>query len=261
MSVSATARPPAVVLGYAELLAGQLAEACGSALRAVYLHGSAALGGWIPGRSDVDILFVAADGIGTPVLEVMASVILRTAQRCPGRELESSAVTVTQAARPGPPWPFLLHAVAGPAPAGRKVVPGRDSPGDADLLMHYAVCRARGWPVYGPPPRDLIGAVPRHWILGYLAGEVAWGLEHAPEAYAVLNACRAMIYLTDGEIVSKIAGGEAALQRGSGPAGVIRRALSQQTGREPNQPPGPDAADFALTVAAALRSAAGTATP
>jgi streptomycin 3"-adenylyltransferase len=122
--------------------------------------------------------------------------------------------------------------------------------------MHYAVCRAAGWPVCGPPPRDLIGAVPRRAILDYLAGELGWGIGHAPEAYAVLNACRALVYLTDHKIVSKIAGGEAVLSRGTGPAEVIERALAQQRGSEPDQPPAPDAVSFVLATAAALRSAA-----
>jgi len=99
--------------------------------------------------------------------------------------------------------------------------------------MHYAVCRAAGWPVCGPPPQDLIGAVPRRAIPGYLAGELGWGIGHAPEAYAGLNACRALVYLADHTIVSKIAGGHAVLSRGAGPAKVIERALAQQRGSGP----------------------------
>jgi streptomycin 3"-adenylyltransferase len=110
--------------------------------------------------------------------------------------------------------------------------------------------------VYGPPPPDLIGVVPRRAILDYLAGELDWGIGHAPEAYAVLNACRALIYLTDDEIVSKIAGGEAVRSRGTGPAEVIERALAQQRGSEPGQPPAADAVSFVLATAAMLRSAA-----
>jgi hypothetical protein len=49
--------------------------------------------------------------------------------------------------------------------------------------------------------------VPRRAVLDYLAGELGWGVGHAPEAYAVLNACRALVFLTDHKIVSKIAGG------------------------------------------------------
>lgn len=123
--------------------------------------------------------------------------------------------------------------------------------------MHYTVCRAAGWPVRGPAPAELIGSVPRPVILGYLADELRWGIEHAGEAYAVLNACRAQVYLADGRIVSKVAGGRIALARGRGPAEVIGRALDQQQGHAPQRGPGPDAADFVLAVAGALRGAAG----
>ncbi|MGH3288901.1 MAG: aminoglycoside adenylyltransferase domain-containing protein [Streptosporangiaceae bacterium] len=203
------------------------------------------------------MLFVTSDGIGSAVVKRMSHALVEIAGECPGRELECSVVTVMQAHEPAPPWPFVLHVAAGPGKPGRTVRPGSQSPGDSDLLMHYAVCRAAGWPVCGPPSRELIGVVPRPAILDYLAGELLWGIEHAPGAYAVLNACRALIYLTDQKIVSKIAGGEAVLRRGAGPAEVIQRALGQQRGSEPDRPLAPDAVGFALATAAALRSAAG----
>ena len=230
--MDSSAEPAGSVLAYARTLTGQLITVSGGLLQAAYLHGSAALGGWMPGRSDVDMLFVTADGIG-------------------------SVVTVAQARQPAPPWPFVLHVAAGPGKPDRTVQPGSQSPGDPDLLMHYAVCRAAGRPVCGPPAAELIGAVPRRVILDYLAGELVWGIEHAPEAYAVLNACRALIYLTDRQIVSKVAGGEAALRRGAGPAEVIQRALAQHQGSEPDRPPASDAVSFVLATAATLRCVAG----
>jgi hypothetical protein len=254
-----SARPPSGVVAYARALTGRLMMASDGVLQAAYLHGSAALGGWVAGRSDVDMMFVAADGIGGAAVTRMGAILCGGADGCPGRELECSVVTVAQARHPAPPWPFVLHVTAGPGQPGRTVRPDSRSRGDPDLLMHYAVCRAAGWPVCGPPPQDLIGVVPRHVILDYLARELGWGIEHAPEAYAVLNACRALIYLTDHKIVSKIAGGQAVLSRGTGPAEVIERALAQQRGSEPDQPPASDAVSFVLATAAALRSAAGEA--
>ena len=251
-----SAQPPGRVVAYARVLTGQLLAVADGVLQAAYLHGSAALGGWVPGRSDVDMLFVAADGISNAAVTRMGKVLYQGAGRCPGRELECSVVTVGQARQPAPPWPFVLHVTAGPGKPGRAVRPDSRSPGDPDLLMHYAVCRAAGWPLCGPPPQHLIGVVPRRGILDYLAGELGWGIGHAPEAYAVLNACRALIYLTDHVIVSKIAGAEAVLSRGTGPAEVIERALAQQRGSEPDQPPALDAVSFVLATTAMLRSAA-----
>ena len=250
-----SAPPPAGVVAYARALTGELMVVPDGMLQAAYLHGSAALGGWVAGRSDVDMLFVAADGISSAAVQRMGEALCEGAGGCPGRELECSVVTVAQARQPAPPWPFVLHITAGPGKPGRTVLPDSRWLGDPDLLMHYAVCRAAGWPVCGPPPQDLIGVVPRRAILDYLAGELGWGIEHAPEAYAVLNACRALIYLTDHKIVSKIAGGEAVLSRGTGPAEVIERALAQQRGSEPDQPPASDAVSFVLATAAMMRSA------
>ncbi len=251
-----SAPPPGSVIAYARALTGQLMVVPDGVLQAAYLHGSAALGGWVPGRSDVDMLFVAADEISKTAVTRMGEVLCAGAGGCPSRELECSVVTVAQARQPAPPWPFTLHVTAGPGKPGRTVRPGSRSLGDPDLLMHYAVCRAAGWPVCGPPPQELIGVVPRRAILDYLAGELGWGTGHAPEAYAVLNACRALIYLTDHVIVSKITGGEAVLSRGTGPAEVIERALAQQRGSEPDRPPASDAVSFVLATAATLRSAA-----
>ncbi len=108
----------------------------------------------------------------------------------------------------------------------------------------------------GPAPEALIGRVPRPVILRYLADELGWGIEHATEKYPVLNACRALIFLAEGRIVSKVAGGRMAADRGLGPPAVLRRALGQQLGYAPPQPAAADALDFIRATAAALRSAA-----
>ena len=101
-----------------------------------------------------------------------------------------------------------------------------------------------------------LGPVARPLILGYLADELGWGLAHAPECYAVLNACRALVFLADDSIVSKVAGGLTALDRSLAPPRLVRDALDQQQGRAPEQPPGPAAVSFVTGTAAALRAAA-----
>jgi len=238
---------------YAARLAAAVTAVIGRQLVAAYLHGSAALGGWVASRSDVDVLFVVADDMTDAAIAAIPDVLAQAAA-CPGRSLEYSVVTRSQAARPAPPWPFVLH--AGFGHGGPGLVTGRSMTGDSDLLMHYAVIRSAGIVLAGPPPEAVIGPVSRPVILAYLADELAWGLANAPECYAVLNACRALVYLEEDRIVSKVAGGLAELQRGSGPAAMIRRALDQQQGREPERKPGADAVVFASHVAAALNDAA-----
>ena len=246
-------RCPAAV---ANRLAAELAAVADDRLVAVYLHGSAVLGGWVPGRSDIDVLIVAADDVGDATLDSMADAIAGVQAEdlpapCPAPKLETSIVTAAAARDPGPPWPFLRHVVTDPSGVTRVVGPYPG--GDRDLLMHYAACRAAGYNAFGPKPRDLIGPIAREDILAYLADELIWGLASAPERYGVLNACRARVYLTAGASVSKIAGGEAAVQNCTGPADVITRALAQQRGTQPDQPPAADAIAFVEETVALLR--------
>jgi hypothetical protein len=249
---------PAALLRYAEHVTGMVSRSCGNRLVASYLHGSAVLGGWVAERSDVDILFVVADDITRAEAIALGEVLVAASAHCPGRGLETSVVTTTQAARSARPWPFVLH--SGPGATGQRLVDGGERPGDDDLIMHYAVCRAAGVAASGPGPEQVIGPPPRAVILGYLADELSWGLAHAPESYAVLNACRALDYLTTGRVVSKVAGGEAVLNMGSdlsgtvAAAGLIERALGQQRAQSPELPPGPEAIAFVRSIAGRLRA-------
>jgi hypothetical protein len=68
-SMDISAQPPGRVVAYIRALTGQLVEGPDGVLQAAYLHGSAALGGWVPGRSDVDMLFVAADGVSSAAVK------------------------------------------------------------------------------------------------------------------------------------------------------------------------------------------------
>jgi hypothetical protein len=236
---------------YAARLTSDLAAACDGALAAAYLHGSAALGGWVAGHSDVDVLFIVAAQVPEVDMARAGELLLASGASCPGSGLECSIVTAEAARNPAPPWPFVLHA----ATAEGKLARGDRVAGDPDLLIHYAVCRAAGVRLLGPPPSDCIGPVERPVILAYLAEELGWGLAHAAECYAVLNACRALVFLSDGQIVSKVAGGTVAMERGLAPRGLVRQALDQQQGTSARQQPGPAATEFVLGVAEALKAA------
>lgn len=245
--------PPQIVLSAARQCVTAVLSAANGQLTAAYLHGSAVLGSWTP-RSDVDLLLVVPDDLDD--LNPVAAALARSA--FPGGGLECSVVSERQAAAAADaPWPFLLHAAADAAGEPR-IVGGAGHPGDRDLLMHYAVCRAAGYAVHGSAPAELIGEVPRPAILGYLADEMDWALAHGTEPYVVLNACRALVYCREDEIVSKVAGGQEVLRRGLGPAALITRALDQQLGRRDIGPPSAEARKFALATAALLRDAVRT---
>jgi streptomycin 3"-adenylyltransferase len=231
-AMTAGQRVPGEVATYARRLAHEVSASCGGRLVGGYLHGSAALGGWIAARSDVDMLFVLRDDTPRPLVSAVEEVLVAHSRACPGRGLETSVISVQQAGDPGAPWPFLVHVQASHGHEPRRVS-GDAVDGDRDLLIHYAVCRAAGVSVLGPDPAEAFGVVPRSAILAYLSDELRWGSTHGTEAYAVLNACRALVYAAHDEFVSKTDGGQLALDRGLGPRDVIARSLQEQRGQGP----------------------------
>ncbi|MHB8450985.1 MAG: aminoglycoside adenylyltransferase domain-containing protein [Mycobacteriales bacterium] len=222
--------PYAAVRGYASVVVAAAQLASDGLVAGAYLHGSAVLGGFQPGRSDVDLLLVV-DGPLTRTQSARVGRAMVGVSSCPGVGLEASAVTVSAARAPGGPWPFLVHVTT--AVANRKLVVGDGHDGDPDLALHYAVARQNGWAVCGPPGYELIGEVPRGVLIERLEAEIAWGLEQSTMAYAVLNAARALRYALGMTICSKLDGGEWAIAAGE-PAAVIEPALAEQRGARPS---------------------------
>src|SRR6266508_1074810 len=78
----------------------------GDELVATYLHGSEALGGFVDGRSDVDVLFITRGLVGEGVLGEVADALVAVATPCPGRGVALCVVSAAAVERPAPPCPF-----------------------------------------------------------------------------------------------------------------------------------------------------------
>ena len=216
-----------------------------------YLHGSAALGGWHPAVSDVDLLVVVSSwpAEAAQTFDDALAVLL---PECPGRGLECSVVDRQAAAAPAAPWPFRLHVDSTDGTVRR--VEGSTLPGDPDLLLHYAVARRHGRAVCGPPAAEVFGPVPRQSVLSALHDELTWAIEHAAAPYVVLNALRAKAYAQDDALLSKLEAGRRALARDPH-SDTVRRAVSAQQGELPPQPPTDDDIGLARRAQAALEKA------
>jgi streptomycin 3"-adenylyltransferase len=78
----------------------------------------------------------------------------------------------------------------------------------------------------------VFGPVPRSQLTEYLREELRWGIDNADQRYALLNACRAAAFATDGVLLSKLDGGRWWLER-MGAEHLIEEALvAQQEGRD-----------------------------
>jgi predicted nucleotidyltransferase len=212
----------------------------------VYLHGSAVLGDWYPGVSDIDVLVVTADDAAAATARLAA--VLNDERDCPGVGLEVSCVEARHAGAPAAPWPFVLHVTT--APHDRKTVWGNTRAGDPDLILHYLVARGAAWAAQGPPPIGVFGVIPRDIALRQMADELQWAIEHASESYAVLNACRALRYRDEGVVCSKSDAGHWARVRNLSPS-LVQRALDARQ-RGTHEVLRSDAAAFATGVATQL---------
>jgi streptomycin 3"-adenylyltransferase len=167
---------------------------------------------------------VVARPLGRRATQVVAARLLHPALVCPAAGgLELSLVTAAVAADPPRRPPFELHVNTGPEGARHHL--GGPGAVDPDLLLYFAVCRRSGVAVRGAPPAEVFASPPRAWLLEQAAEELRWALQNRGFTYRVLTACRAWRLLEDGELCSKLDGGEWArrrLMRPGDPLGVPR---------------------------------------
>jgi hypothetical protein len=230
-----------IPMGDTTLASGDLVEGCaraavdrvrrllGDELVAAYLIGSGALGGVSAVQSDVDVVAVCA---ATPPERVTGAMVDRLgdlAMSWPLRGLELVLYTRAAVARPARAPRFLLNLNVGPRmPYRRSIDPATDPP--HWFLLDLAILRDHGRPLAGPPPRDLVGPIPRRWLLVAVADSLGWHAAHEPDpAQAVLNACRGWRFTEEGVWVSKDEAGAWAGARDDDPA-TVAAALAARHG-------------------------------
>jgi Domain of unknown function (DUF4111) len=226
------AAPPPAVARYAGQVAGVARRMLGGNLTAAYLHGSAVLGGFAPERSDVDMLLVVAGSVPRPTLESLAFALSRDRLRSPACGLELDLLTEAAVSRPERPTPFELVIDSGAS--GHRVTLGSDHGPYADGVLHMSLARAAGWPLVGPPPRELISPIPRDMVLAQLVDELDWAAGDASTAYQALGGARAWMYAEADRIGSKIEAAQWA--RGRGHDAVLQAAVDFQQGRTDDLP-------------------------
>jgi hypothetical protein len=214
-----------VIEEYLAELAQRFEDLLGGSLVGVYLHGSAALGDFLPARSDLDVVAVA----DRPLSPREKDAIAELGRSCPASGGLELHILCERAIEPVDTPRFELHV------SGERVVDGDGHPGDSDLPAHFAVLHERGRALVGPPPATVFPPIPREMLLRSFAGELRWAEEHASPSYQVLNACRALRFLEEGVLSSKLEGAEWARRRGLRPA-LVDAAVRYRRGLTEAQP-------------------------
>jgi predicted nucleotidyltransferase len=258
MSAAATDRRPAAVIGhldppatrYAHAVTAALAASLGSELLGVYLYGSAIVGDYVPGRSDVDLIAVSRRPLTHEHARHTASAVAAVEPPYPTKGLDLHVAPVESVTTPAERPRFDVQ-IASWFAMERLARPG--DVGEARLNLHYVCCRQHGHNLLGPSARKLFVPRPRSVYLRQLREEL---YRFTSPWYRVLNACRDWRYLEESEICSKLEGSRWATERLDDPSLV---AAAVEWHRTDSGPPLDPAAVNAFVdhVAAMLARAAG----
>jgi hypothetical protein len=190
-------------------VAGALARTLGADLVGVYFVGSVALGGYVPGESDIDIAAVSSAELTDPQRQAVASAVIEASAACPARGLE---------------FTLYRREVAGSRPAGA------DFEVNANGGPRMPIAHRSGLAISGPPARRIFADIPRRTLLEAMYASMAWHRVHEKATlYSVLNACRAWRFAAVNVLGSKLEGAAWARARWRD-TGVIDAAVALRRG-------------------------------
>jgi streptomycin 3"-adenylyltransferase len=179
----------------------------------------------VPSRSDVDILGIVAGPLSSEDKHAVAAAALGI--EAPGAALDLVLVSSAVARSPEGVARHEL-VVYSPEP------PDFGSREDPSLFVNLAITRAHGLSVLGPRAERLIAPVPRAVVCRGMSHELAADDEHL--GYALLNACRALMYVREGVLVSKFVGAEWAVEQGEVDPHTVEVAVEGARGGPPGEP-------------------------
>jgi hypothetical protein len=209
--------------------AGLLRRLLGDDLVGAYLTGSGALGGVAPGVSDVDLVAVCATVPTDERRQAVIAGLSELAMTWPLRGLELVLYTRDAVATPARRPRFEINLDVGPRMAFHLSLDPADEPAHW-FLLDLAILRDHGRTLTGPPPGELVGPIPRRWLLEAVRDSLAWHQAHEPALQqSVLNASRGWRFAEEGVWSSKHDAGAWALARTDDPA-TVETALAIRHG-------------------------------
>jgi hypothetical protein len=250
---------PQEVTGYLDDVTARIRDIVGGRIMGVYTTGSLALGDYRPGRSDIDLMAVAAE---SPDLDLRRQLVRQLDHRvlhCPATGLEFVLYPLTTVSRPRLDAGYLINFNTG---AGLPPVTSFD-PGEGPAFWYpidRAITRQSGAALYGPPALQLFAALPFDDLLRVVVASVE-AQSDPQEGHlldnAVLNGCRALSFAQDHRWYAKVDAAERTLPMVREFAPLVSAAIvSFGSGRRKTAQLDPDTVRaFLLEVLQRLRSA------
>jgi hypothetical protein len=216
---------------FGDAIAKRLRGALGGDLLGVWFVGSVALGGYVPGESDVDIAAVSHAALSPQQKDHVASAVVEESTSCPARGVEFTLYRRDVAASVPREADFEVNANGGPRmPTAVHLDPAAES--GFWYVMDRAIAHRSGVVISGPPPSEVFADVPRRILLEAMRESMAWHRAHEKATlYSALNACRAWRFVDEDILGSKLAGAAWARERWPDPD-VIDAAVALRRGEE-----------------------------
>jgi hypothetical protein len=221
--------PDELVQDCGRAVAAVLRELLGDDLVAAYQIGSGALGGATAAQSDVDVVAVCAAPPSGEVERALNARLGEEAMTWPLRGLELVLYTRAAVADPARVPRWELNLTVGP---GMDDHLARDPAADPPhwFVLDLDILRGHGRTLAGPPPGELVGPIPRRWVLEAIGASLRWHRDHEPNlSQSVLNACRGWRFTEEGAWSSKRDAAAWARPRSDDPA-LIDTALAVRAG-------------------------------
>lgn len=178
-----------------------------------YLHGSLAMGGFNPDKSDVDILIVTYHSLSSDIKSKLAKLLLKTSNA--PFPIEVSFINEKDLSNWQHPCPFDFHYSEFWREGFEEGMnPNSVSGIDPDLAAHITIVHHRGICAAGESIKATFPNVPREDYLSSILGDYRDCLENIKEdpVYSVLNMIRVYWYLKEEVISSKYEAGKWALK-------------------------------------------------
>jgi len=218
---------------YLERLAEGVGTILGSDLLGLYAGGSVALGGYEPGRSDVDVAAVTSGSLSVDAKRRIVEEVRHESLPCPARGLELVVYPAQTVGEPSAAPGFELELNTGSGMPFHASFDPEQASGRHWYVIDRAILARHGVTLTGPAAPTLIADVPAELVLPALAQSLRWYADgDAPGDDAVLNACRALRYAVAGEWSAKDAAGGWALERVKDRA-LVEEALRARRSGEP----------------------------
>ena len=208
-----------------------LTRSLGTDIVGVYFVGSIALGGYVRGQSDIDIVAVSHSALTNPQKKSVASAVVEASAACPARGLEFTLYRREVVDSRPAGADFEVNANGGPRMPTAVHLDATVEPGFW-YVLDRAIAHRSGVAISGAPARTVFADVPRSTLLEAMSESMAWHRAHeGVSPYSVLNACRAWRYAAEGVLGSKLEGAAWVRARWHDP-GLIDAALALRRGQD-----------------------------